>query len=202
MHPHTSGLCVFWQIAQPYQLGGGEMSVAEGLKAKLRKLNAREVIELEQFVSERVQRQAVTIAMERRAAETTHCVRCGMAEVMLWGQSNAGTQRFRRRSCKVSFGSTTNTSLFHLRNRHLWSKYLGLMGRQIPVSKLQALPTLADTPSPTRNVKTALKFGGATNEDCSSRLLANSSSGAIGPRLITPAGGSRPSVRPDRYGSG
>ena len=50
------------------------MSVANALKARLKKLNASEVIELEQFVSELVQRQAVSIAMERRAADTTHCV--------------------------------------------------------------------------------------------------------------------------------
>ncbi len=125
------------------------MSVANALKVRLKKLNASEVIELERFVSELVQRQAVSIAMERRVDQTTHCVHCGMAGLMRWGRSNAGTQRFRCRNCKASFGATTNTPLFRLRNRHLWSKYLGLMGQHVPLQRLRdhhglglSLPTL------------------------------------------------------------
>lgn len=68
---------------------------------------------------------------------------------MRWGKSKSGTQRFKCQNCKATFGATNGTPFFRLRNRHLWSKYLGLMGQHIPLWRLRevhgialSLPTL------------------------------------------------------------
>lgn len=119
------------------------------IKTSLAKLGAADVLEIEAFVSRLVQQQAVDIALERRAVATTACILCGAAELMRWGKSKAGTQRFRCQDCKGTFGATNNTPFFRLRNRHLWTRYLGLMGQHIALHRLRdqhgidlSIPTL------------------------------------------------------------
>ena len=119
------------------------------IKASLAKLGATDVLEIEAFVSRLVQQQAVDIALARRAVATTSCVHCGADTLARWGRSKAGTQRFRCLNCRSTFGATNNTPFFRLRNRHLWNRYLGLMGQHIALHRLRddhklplSIPTL------------------------------------------------------------
>jgi len=119
------------------------------IKARLIKVSASEFIELEAFVAQLGQRRAVEVALERRCETITSSVRCGKDDLVRWGRSKAGTQRFKCRACNATFGATNNTVFFRLRNRQLWAKYLGLMGQHIPLWRLQkdhglplSLPTL------------------------------------------------------------
>lgn len=67
---------------------------------------------------------------------------------MRWGRSDAGTQRFKCRNCKATLGTTNDTPFFRLRKRNLWTRYLGLMTRHLPLKALpehkigMSLPTL------------------------------------------------------------
>lgn len=119
------------------------------IKSSLSKLCAADVLDIEAFVSRLVQQQAVDIALERRSVATTACIHCGMTDLMRWGRSRAGTQRFRCQNCKATFGATNDTPFFRLRNRHLWTRYLGLMGQHIALHRLRdqhginlSIPTL------------------------------------------------------------
>lgn len=125
------------------------MKALDQIKARLSKVNASEFIEIEAFVAQLGQRRSVEVALEHRSKATTSCLRCGEADIVRWGRSKAGTQRFKCRSCKATFGATNNTPFFRLRNRQLWAKYLGLMGQHVPLWRLQkdhglplSIPTL------------------------------------------------------------
>lgn len=124
------------------------MSV-ERIKSQLRKFSAKEVIDLEAFVSRLVQQQAVSIALERRSSVTTQCVHCHGDQICRWGKAGSGSQRFRCRDCRMTFTVTRSTPFFRLRNRHLWSRYLGLMTQHVSLKRLRddhkiplSIPTL------------------------------------------------------------
>lgn len=120
-----------------------------GIKSRLQKLSAREVIDLEAFVSRLVQQQAVSIALERRSGATAHCPYCEGEKISRWGKAGSGSQRFRCRDCRSTFTVTRFTPFFRLRNRHLWSRYLGLMTQHVSLKRLRedhsialSIPTL------------------------------------------------------------
>ena len=110
-----------------------------------------DILGMGDFIANHVQNQAVQVALTKRsqAMRGSPCIQCGFACLVQWGRANSGTQRFKCRNCTATFGATTGTPLYRLRNRHLWSKYLGLMNRHIPLRELQehhgidlGLPTL------------------------------------------------------------
>lgn len=103
----------------------------------LRKAGARELIEIEAFISDLVQRRAVDVAFERRIDATETCVKCGSDKLQKWGRSAAGTQRFKCRDCSATFTATANTPFYRLRKRQLWTRYLALMDRHMPLRKLR-----------------------------------------------------------------
>ncbi len=113
------------------------MISTDTLKNQIKALHARDVIDIEEFVSRLVQQQAVSVALERKAIATEACVRCGSDDIMRWGKSKSGTQRFRCLACKATFGATNQTPFFRLRNRHLWNRYLGLMGQHVSLKRLR-----------------------------------------------------------------
>lgn len=125
------------------------MKALDQIKVRLSTISASEFIEIEAFVAQLGQHRSVDVALERRSKATTSCIRCGDADIVRWGRFNAGTQRFKCRPCKATFGATNNTPFFRLRNRQLWAKYLGLMGQHVPLWRLQkdhglplSIPTL------------------------------------------------------------
>lgn len=127
------------------------MTALARIETAITKLPATDIIEIEAFISRFVQRQALEIDLAKRAERVVEsaCRYCGFNDLMKWGRSRAGTQRFKCRNCKATFGATNNTPFFRLRNRHLWSKYLGLMGQHIPLWRLRedhglalSIPTL------------------------------------------------------------
>lgn len=103
----------------------------------LRKVAASDLIAVEKFVANLVQTNAVSVALERRSEQLDTCPKCGGKHIQKWGKSNAGTQRFKCRDCSKTFGATNGTAFYRLRNRHLWTKYLGLMGQHISFRALQ-----------------------------------------------------------------
>lgn len=112
-------------------------------------MDVADILDIEAFVSQLVQRQAVDVALERRSSATDTCMHCGFAELQRWGRSKAGTQRFKCRNCKATFSATKGTPFFRLRKRYLWSRYLGLMGQHLPLWRLRedhniplSIPTL------------------------------------------------------------
>jgi transposase-like protein len=127
------------------------LSALEAIKPLISKLSPSDILEVEAFVAQSIQRQATDVALAKRSesALKSACVHCGFQTLMRWGRAKSGTQRFKCRNCKATFSATTGTPLYRLRNRHLWSKYLGLMNRHIPLRELQehhgiglSLPTL------------------------------------------------------------
>jgi transposase-like protein len=124
-------------------------SPTELLKRKLAKLSTKDVLDVQAFVADLVSQQATDVALERRSADTKTCLHCGEAKLQRWGRSKAGTQRFKCENCKATFGATTGTPFYRLRNRHLWSRYLRLMGHHIALWRLRdehglplSIPTL------------------------------------------------------------
>jgi transposase-like protein len=110
------------------------------IKLQLGKLDAPEIIDLQAFIAELTQRQAVEIALVKRSdaiVAASSCVHCGLSGIVRWGKSKTGTQRFKCMNCKATFSTTNGTPVYRLRNRHLWSKYLGLMRRHIPLRELK-----------------------------------------------------------------
>lgn len=122
----------------------------EALKATLDKATASDLLEVEAHVSCLTQMKAVDVALERRSNETKACIKCGVVgDLAKWGRSRAGTQRFRCRACKATFGATNQTPFYRLRKRQHWAKCLGLMGQHVPLWRLQrdhkipvSIPTL------------------------------------------------------------
>ena len=109
----------------------------EALKAKLDKATASDLLEVEAYVSRLTQIKAVEVAFVRRTNETEACIKCGAVDLAKWGKSKAGTQRFRCRACKATFSATNKTPFYRLRKRHLWAKYLSLMGQHISLQRLR-----------------------------------------------------------------
>lgn len=127
------------------------MKNIEQIKGAIQALPTMDVLEISEFVANFVQTQATQVALTKRteALNTSDCRHCGFPMLVRWGRSKSGTQRFKCRNCKATFGATTGTPFYRLRNRHLWSRYLDLMGRHIPLRALQdahgfklSLPTL------------------------------------------------------------
>jgi transposase-like protein len=125
------------------------VTTTERIKSQLGKLPAADILSIEAFVADLVQRQALDVALERRCQSLTACVHCGLTDPMRWGRSKCGTQRFKCRDCKATFGATNDTPFFRLRNRHLWTRYLGLMRRHVSLKDLRehhglnlSIPTL------------------------------------------------------------
>jgi transposase-like protein len=114
------------------------MSRIEFLKSAVGDLGVSEVIDLQAFIADRIAKQALDIALEQRSRvlKANICIRCGHEKVVAWGRSRAGTQRFKCRSCGKTFGATNNTPFYRLRKRHLWTRYLSLMGRHLPLATL------------------------------------------------------------------
>ena len=125
------------------------MSV-EYLKGLIEKLSATEVLDIEAFLQRHVQSEALQVALAKRDQSIlkSACPQCGFTCLMRWGRSDAGTQRFKCRNCGATLGTTNDTPFFRLHKRHLWTKYLGLMTRHIPLKALpehgvgMSLPTL------------------------------------------------------------
>jgi transposase-like protein len=129
----------------------GLLSRIEQIKVDISSLPTSDVLAINDFVAHFIQNQAVQVALTKRGQSLEHsaCKQCGFSCVSKWGRSKSGTQRFKCQNCKATFSTTTGTPLFRLRNRHLWSKYLGLMNRHVPLRELQdhygfdlSLPTL------------------------------------------------------------
>jgi transposase-like protein len=126
------------------------MAKIEFIKKAITRLQTSDVIDLNAFIAQHLSNQALQVALTKRAQTLLNSPwpQCGFTCLMRWGASDAGTQRFKCRNCKATFGATNDTPFFRLRNRHLWTKYLGLMGRHIPLKALPAegiglsLPTL------------------------------------------------------------
>jgi len=121
----------------------------ELLKRKLAKLSTKDVLDVQAFVADLVSQQATDVALERRSTDTKTCLHCGDSKIQRWGRSKAGTQRFKCQNCKATFGATTGTPFYRLRKRHLWSRYLGLMGHHVALWRLRdeydlplSIPTL------------------------------------------------------------
>jgi transposase-like protein len=126
------------------------MAKIEAIKKAITRLQTFDVIDLNAFIAQHIANQSLQVALEKRAQALlkSSCEQCGFVCLMRWGASNAGTQRFKCRNCKATFGATNDTPFFRLRKRHLWTKYLGLMTRHIPLKAMPAegiglsLPTL------------------------------------------------------------
>jgi len=126
------------------------MQTLESIKATITRLDTCEVIDLNAFIARHIDNQCLQVALERRAQalQKSACGQCGFQALIRWGRSKAGTQRFKCRNCKATSGATNDTPFFRLRKRHLWSKYLGLMGRHLPLKAMPengiglSLPTL------------------------------------------------------------
>ena len=125
------------------------MSKIEQIKGEITSLPTSDLLAINDFIAQFVQTQATQVALTKRAQALTTCIHCGFECLVQWGRAKSGTQRFKCRSCGHTFGTTTDTPLHGLRNRHLWSRYLDLMGRHIPLRELQetygfklSLPTL------------------------------------------------------------
>lgn len=119
------------------------------LKRKLAKLSTKDVLDVQAFVADLVSQQATDVALERRSTDTKTCLHCGDSKIQRWGRSKAGTQRFKCQNCKATFGATTGAPFYRLRKRHLWSRYLGLMGHHVALWRLRdeydlplSIPTL------------------------------------------------------------
>lgn len=125
------------------------MSKIEQIKGEITSLPTSDLLAINDFIAQFVQTQATQVALTKRAQAISTCIHCGFDCLVQWGRAKSGTQRFKCRNCGHTFGSTTNTPLYRLRNRHLWSRYLDLMARHIPLKALQeaydfklSLPTL------------------------------------------------------------
>ncbi len=127
------------------------MSNISALKGVMARLPVSDILDIGDFIANHVQNQAVQVALTKRsqAMRGSPCIQYGFACLVQWGRANSGTQRFKCRNCKATFGATTGTPLYRIRNRHLWSKYLGLMTAHVPLVKLRehhgidlSLPTL------------------------------------------------------------
>ncbi|MDR6623946.1 IS1595 family transposase [Caulobacter segnis] len=127
------------------------MSKISAIKGVIARLPVSDILDISSFIANHVQNQAVQVALTKRSQtmRCSACIQCGFACLVQWGRANSGTQRFKCRNCKATFGATTGTPLYRLRNRHLWAKYLGLMTTHIPLVKLReqhgidlSLPTL------------------------------------------------------------
>ncbi len=127
------------------------LSKIEQIKGEITSLPTSDVLAISDFVARFIQDQAAQVALTKRsqAVLNSACIHCGFECLVQWGRAKSGTQRFKCRNCKATFSTTTGTPLYRLRNRHLWSKYLGLMNRHIPLRELQehhgiplSLPTL------------------------------------------------------------
>lgn len=128
----------------------GLLSKIEQIKGDITKLATADMLEISDFVAQYIQNQAVQVALTKRnqSIRQSACIHCGFECLVQWGKAKSGTQRFKCRNCKATFSATTNTPVYRLRNRHLWSKYLGLMNRHIALRELPlygialSLPTL------------------------------------------------------------
>jgi transposase-like protein len=127
------------------------VNAISNIQSAIKKLGVTEVLEVEQFISQFIRQQALEVNLAKRAEQITKsaCPHCGFIDLIRWGKSRSGTQRFKCRNCRATFGATNNTPFFRLRNRHLWSKYLGLMGQHVPLWRLRedhglrlSIPTL------------------------------------------------------------
>jgi transposase-like protein len=128
----------------------GSLSKIEQIKGEIASLPTSDMLAISDFVAHFIQRRATQVALTKRSQSVlkSACIHCGFVCLVQWGHAKSGTQRFKCRNCKATFGATTGTPLYRLRNRHLWSKYLGLMHRHIPLRELPdygialSLPTL------------------------------------------------------------
>jgi len=127
------------------------LSKIEQIKGEITGLSTPDLLAISDFVARFIQDQAAQVALTKRsqAVLNSACIHCGFECLVQWGRTKSGTQRFKCRNCKATFSTTTGTPLYRLRNRHLWSKYLGLMNRHIPLRELHehhgiplSLPTL------------------------------------------------------------
>lgn len=106
------------------------------------------MLDIQVFVADLVSQQATDVALERRSAgKDLPALR--RREDSTVGPLEAGTQRFKCQNRKATFGATTGTPLYRLRNRHLWSRYLRLMGHHVALWRLRdehdlplSIPTL------------------------------------------------------------
>ena len=121
------------------------------MSATVKKLIVAEVLEIEQFISLFIRQQALQVNLARRVEQIAKyiCPHYCLGDVMRRRKSRSGTQRFRCRDCRTTFGATNNTPFFRLRDRHLLSKHLGLMGQHVPLWRLRedhglgrSIPTL------------------------------------------------------------
>jgi len=120
------------------------------IKGQIERLSTTEVLDIEAFLQRHIHNQALQVALTKRAQAVLNspCSQCGFACLMRWGRSDAGTQRFKCRNCGATLGTTNTTPFFRLRKRHLWTRYLGLLTRHMPLKALPengiplSLPTL------------------------------------------------------------
>lgn len=66
------------------------------IKNDITALGATDIVDIEKFVADLVQRQILQVALAKRAEKTVQsaCIYCGFEDLMRWGHSKAGTQRF------------------------------------------------------------------------------------------------------------
>jgi len=109
------------------------------IKSEITKLSGSELIELNGFIGSVIQDQATKVHLANRtdALAKGICIYCNAAKPYKWGKTDNGNQRFRCRDCKKTFCTTTNTPVYRLRNRSMWSRYLKLMTTHIPLRALR-----------------------------------------------------------------
>ena len=116
------------------------MDQSEKARKAITKLNPAQLIDISSFIARLIQDEATRFQMAARSSrlKESGCIYCGVVgRTQKWGTSKSGTQRFRFKDCRKTFGATTGTPVFRLRFRHEWNRYLTLMRSHIAVRTLR-----------------------------------------------------------------